>query len=195
MYNGIVSRGDIFLVQLPETNNSQQSGKRPFILTSNYLCNKYSTILTGIPLTSKLDKKPLPTHVTLGLECGLLRNSIALAEQIMPVDRYLLIEKVGQCTDEAMQQIERAIQIQNGINEVINYKYLTDLIKRIRETENFIQEYNYLPRINAIINECQSLYFDLKLYCTKYNINYHELVYKELSQYIRYKNKGDVVNA
>jgi mRNA interferase MazF len=196
MYSGLVNRGDIFLVQLPETNNSQQSGKRPFILTSNYLCNKYSPILTGIPLTSRMDKHPLPTHVMLGLECGLLRDSIALAEQIMPIDRSLLIERVGYCTDEVMQQIERAIKLQNGIEEQpLNIKIINDTLSLIVRIEKMLND----PLFNSncqdgkeLINEKNLLLGELKYTCKQYNIDYNRLLLKHMSK--NNIHQGDGVN-
>jgi mRNA interferase MazF len=196
MYNTIVNRGDIFLVQLPETSNSQQTGTRPFIITSNFLCNKYSPILTGIPLTSKLDKHPLPTHVSLGLECGLLKNSIALAEQIMPVDRILLKERVGYCTDEVMQQIERAIQIQNGIVEQpINIKIINDSLNLLMKIEKMLN-YNLFSSndddLRDLINEKNLIMGELQYTCRQYNIDYNKLVLKHMNK--NNVHQGDGVN-
>ena len=61
-------------------NSSIQVGKRYAIIVSNDKANKYSSVVTAIPLTS-VEKKVLPTHLDIPSKWGLTKKSILLAEQ------------------------------------------------------------------------------------------------------------------
>jgi len=111
-------RGDIFFLDLGQHTDSRQSGFRPVILVSNDLANKYSPIVTVIPVTSK-PKKQLPTHVLLPLYStnALDRPCTALAEQILTVDKIALGERKGCVTDHAvMERITQAMKTQLSIS-------------------------------------------------------------------------------
>lgn len=60
-----IKRGDILIVDLKQkSGTSLQAGIRPAIVISNNKANTYSTVITVVPLTSKIYKKRyMPTHV------------------------------------------------------------------------------------------------------------------------------------
>lgn len=87
------SRGDIYKVNLRVSEGSSiQGGYRPVVVVSNDKNNVHSNVITVIPLTSKIKKTFLPTHVTIS-GFGLVRESQAQAEQIRQVDKKELTEK------------------------------------------------------------------------------------------------------
>lgn len=78
--------------------------------------NRYSQTLTVIPLTSKMKKLELPTHVVLTKEhCEMLKaeqmeDSVLLIEQITTIDRSALYSRLCRVTSaEKKQEIERAV--------------------------------------------------------------------------------------
>ena len=73
----MISRGDIYMAKLQsdEDNGSLQEGRRPILIISNDLANKHSPVVTIVPLTSKLRKNPLPTHVLIE-GCGTLKKAL-----------------------------------------------------------------------------------------------------------------------
>ncbi len=88
-------RGDIFWAELEgEAGSSMQAGARPVLVVSNNKANQYSSVITVIPITSKMGKTKLPTHVLIK-ECGLSKPSIALAEQITSINKDRLERKMG----------------------------------------------------------------------------------------------------
>ena len=112
-------RGDIYYVDFGDDyNSSKQCGIRPAVVVSNNRANEYSPIITVVPLTSKIHKKPsLPTHVLIpySVDCGLDRSSMALAEQVETLDKRCLGEKIGEISDEMiMEKLTVALQIQIG---------------------------------------------------------------------------------
>lgn len=112
------SRGDIVIANLGYFKPShKQHGTRPVIIVSNNLANAYSSIVTVVPLTSKVNKKPdLPTHVLINFEeSGLQKNSIAMAEQVSSIDKYKLHKKVGHVDDIVMKRVTKALNVQIGV--------------------------------------------------------------------------------
>ncbi len=109
-------RGEIYLADLGETLDSEQSGVRPVIIISNNIGNTKGNIVTVIPLTSK--NKSLPVHVPIGIQYGLKNESYALAEHIRAISkRRFFIQSnspmlVGKVTTKKMMEIENAIKIE-----------------------------------------------------------------------------------
>ena len=94
-----IRRGDILWADLgmfPTT--SVQGGVRPVIVVSNNKANTYSSVITVVPLTSRIYKKRyLPTHVFISKYdmIGIRKGSLALAEQVMSISTKCIIEKCG----------------------------------------------------------------------------------------------------
>lgn len=113
----MVRRGDIYLIDFGKVEgvSSIQKGIRPGIVVSNDANNQYSTTLCVIPLTSNMKHTHLPTHVTLGVENGLLKPSMAMTEQIITIDKSALLKKVGQCTNDTIHKLNAGMRIQLGL--------------------------------------------------------------------------------
>jgi mRNA interferase MazF len=110
-----MKRGEIWLANLGKREGSIQSGIRPVIIVSNDKNNEHSPTVNVIPITSNINKNNLPVHVYIGIECGLLKPSVALVEQDTTIDKTMLIKKIGQCTYQTMERINKAILIQKGL--------------------------------------------------------------------------------
>lgn len=108
-----IQRGDIFMAQLGEQpDGSVQAGYRPVIVCSNNMANRYSTVITVIPLTSRR-KKNLPTHTCLEGYGLPQKFSIALCEQILSLNKFRLQKRIGTIRNTIYEeQIKKAIAIQ-----------------------------------------------------------------------------------
>lgn len=106
-------KGDIFWAELGENaEGCLQAGARPVLVVSNNKANQFSPVITIIPITSKMGKSNLPTHVLIK-ECGLEKPSIALAEQITSINKDKLDRKIGSIQRTVYAGLVRkAIQIQ-----------------------------------------------------------------------------------
>lgn len=86
---------EIWMAEIPEQEKSHvQHGRRPVIIVSNDAANKYSPVVTVVPLTSQRNKPHMSTHVYLngqGLTCG----SVALCENVMSLDKHRLQNRMG----------------------------------------------------------------------------------------------------
>lgn len=108
---------DIWFAELPLKEGSHvQGGRRPVVVVSNDLANKYSPVVSVIPLTSRLGKRDLPTHVSLYFD-GLTSRSLALCEQVTTVDKRLLTWRIGSVEDiHSRDALNRALAIQFGMS-------------------------------------------------------------------------------
>ena len=111
-----IRRGDILWADLgmfPTT--SVQGGVRPVIVVSNNKANTYSSVITVVPLTSRIYKKRyLPTHVFISKYdmTGIRKGSLALAEQVMSISTKCIIEKCGRVNKWSLDRVLKAVRIQ-----------------------------------------------------------------------------------
>ena len=105
--------GEIYFAKLPVQIDSRiQQGYRPVLVVSNDKNNYYSTVLSVVPLTSSKTKHQLPTHVELE-GFGLIKPSVALCEQIMPIDKHRLGDKIGVIDNpNVFSSLQRAMMVQ-----------------------------------------------------------------------------------
>lgn len=111
----IVNRGEIYYATLSPSQGSEQGGVRPVLIVQNNLGNKHAPTTIVAPLTSRLTKKPLPTHIKVGTSCGLVCESVVLCEQIRTIDKSRLTTKLGQVDVFTMENIDKALKISLGL--------------------------------------------------------------------------------
>lgn len=103
------------MVDLGTHTGSVQSGVRPVIIVQNDVGNKYSPTTLVCPLTSKA-KKRMPTHVQLTPNQGVERESTALCEQIVAIDKAQILKRVGILQDNsAITEINQKIMLSLGV--------------------------------------------------------------------------------
>ena len=109
-------RGDIIYVDLGQHGNSSvQSGMRPCIVVSNNKSNKYAPILCVCPFSGKIKDNPVHVKVKPSDVSGyFLKDSDCLAEQIVTIDKKMVVSKVGHIPDESaiMGKINAAMRMQ-----------------------------------------------------------------------------------
>lgn len=136
----IVKRGQIYWVDFGTDNiiGSEQRNKRPAIVISNDLGNKYSPVVSIAIITSQLTKAKLPTHIEIETtkENGLIKKSIILTEQIKTIDKQRLIDCIGYVNSYDMLKVDKAIEISLGLQKIPNKVeqqalFLSEEIKKI----------------------------------------------------------------
>ena len=105
----MIHRGEIYYADLSPVVGSEQGGYRPVIILQNNKGNRYSTTVIIAPISSRLTKNPLPTHVMLET-WSLEKKSVVLLEQIRTIDKKRIKEKVGKIDNRIMKQINQAIK-------------------------------------------------------------------------------------
>ena len=110
-----IHRGEVFYADLHGGIGCEQDGERPVVVLQNDVGNRYSPTVIVAPLTSRLHKKPLPTHVWCGADSGLLKNSCILLEQIRVIDKKRLSRYLCSLNVEMMDRVDQATAISLGL--------------------------------------------------------------------------------
>lgn len=106
-----VRKGEIYYAELSGTVGSEQDGIRPVLIIQNDVGNRNSPTTIIAPLTTKLGKAVLPTHIALDTGCGLSERSIVLLEQIRTIDKCRLRGYVGTVDIKMIKQVDECIKI------------------------------------------------------------------------------------
>lgn len=116
-----ILRGDIYYADLTPVTGSEQGGVRPVLMIQNDIGNRFSPTVIVAAVTSRQDKHPLPTHVSISPNhCGLKESSVVLLEQLRTIDRVRLREYIGRLTEQDMKQVDHALRISIGLSLVEN---------------------------------------------------------------------------
>jgi len=155
-----IKKGQIWWADLGQQEGSIQSGKRPVLVLQNDIGNKYSPVVTICPISSRIEKMKLPTHVKLNKNCGLIRESFALIEQIQTMNKNSLLGYIGNINEITMKKINIACKIQLGIMDqfdiqsfikICRLKNKSDEDMLIKKLINFCST-NEIHYKNAIFN-------------------------------------------
>ena len=112
----IVYRGEVYYADLSPAVGSEQGGIRPVVILQNDIGNKHAPTTIIAPLTSRLTKKPLPTHVLLPKGAvDVTCESVVLLEQVRVIDKQRLKNKMGVVSEEYMTKINKALKISLGL--------------------------------------------------------------------------------
>lgn len=117
MTKKIVKRGEVYWVYLPLDENDEEKekrksyrelqGKHPALIVSNDEQNKFSPLITILPLTSQTDKI-YPFQVESNLR---EKKGVILVDQIRTIDKERLGERLGELDMEIMEKVERALHL------------------------------------------------------------------------------------
>jgi len=108
-----ILRGEVYWVNLPLFDKSEKEnirelqGRHPGLVISNDEQNKFSPLITILPLTSQVDKI-YPFQVFSEIKG---RSGVILVDQIRTIDRKRFDGKLGEIDMEMMEQIERALHL------------------------------------------------------------------------------------
>ena len=111
-----VHRGEIYFADLAGNIGSEEGGIRPVVIIQNETANHFCPTIIAAPITAKIKKIDLPTHVFIGMRFGLTKESIVLLEQIRALDRIRLIRYVGRLDEEAMLRVSKAAAISIAVS-------------------------------------------------------------------------------
>lgn len=112
-----IRRGDIFFADLNPVRGSEQGGLRPVLVIQNNIGNRHSPTVIIAPITSKLKKNALPTHVGLPRDIGLPANSMVLLEQVRTIDKSRLSNYIAALDDEIMDYVDGALGISLALDD------------------------------------------------------------------------------
>ena len=87
------------------------------VIVSHDGINDHAPVVIAVPLTSRTEKRALPTHVFIPrTESGLRKDSLALAEQVRVVSKQRMARRVGGLSPTAMREIGLALKRAQGLD-------------------------------------------------------------------------------
>ena len=115
-----IKKGDVYYADLTPVVGSEQGGVRPVLIIQNDVGNRFSPTVIAAAITSRQGKRALPTHIRLKSNLqGLHDNSIVLLEQVRTIDRVRLKEYIGRLNANTMHDIDHAIAVSFGLEDVL----------------------------------------------------------------------------
>jgi mRNA interferase MazF len=106
-----VNRGDVVLCDLDPVVGTEQAGVRPAIVVQFDRANAVSPRTIIVPLTSKIRKVLLSSHVFIPAGvAGLTLAGVALCEQIRAIDLQRVIKVMGRLDPNTMDLVSVALR-------------------------------------------------------------------------------------
>lgn len=102
-------RGDIVLIDVPIVDGSRvQGGNRPWLIVQNDIGNKHSPTTIVVPLTSKLKRMEMPTHVIV-TGTG-IRTCMVECEQVRVIDKDSVQKRICTLSPRVMAFVDKALK-------------------------------------------------------------------------------------
>lgn len=109
-----MKKGDIYWVRLENSSDHVTDGIRPCVIVQNNIGNVFSPNVIIVPITSKIKKEEMKTHVIIK-ENALLVTSMILCEQIMTVSKECINSYIGKLSSENLSRVNVALLHSLGI--------------------------------------------------------------------------------
>jgi mRNA interferase MazF len=104
-----MSRGDVLLVRLPDSDQREEKGHRPAIAVQTDVA--VSPMLIVVPVTSALGalRFPFTVQIEPSEQNGLTLPSVAMVFQMRAIDRKRIIRKIGELEMQYLMQVDAEI--------------------------------------------------------------------------------------
>lgn len=108
-----MNRGEVWWVDFRNPTGGEIQKRRPCVIISNDVSNRFLNRVQVIPLTSNVEKLQAgEAYVNVGGKPGK-----ALATQIQTASKERVLNRLGRLTDFEILQVEKAIKMQLGMKE------------------------------------------------------------------------------
>ena len=167
-----VKERHIYMCDLGEGVGSEQNGVRPVLIVKNQKGCDNGTIVTIIPITSKLNKgSNMMTHVSVGEESGLHMSSEIITEQTRTISKSRLLfdgelREIGEVSDYIYNKVGIALNRDMGFKKLYFDK------------KEAFRMFDALYSVQDLGKDNPALRFiaeQIKKYCNDYNEDYNEL--------------------
>jgi mRNA interferase MazF len=115
----MISRGQIYFVDLNPTKSREQSGRRPVLVVSSDAINRLPLVVTVVVGTSASNiERDYPTNVRISAtETGLPYDTVYLCFQIRSLDPARFRQPcAGSLSSNFMEEVDRALRLSLDLN-------------------------------------------------------------------------------
>ena len=113
-----IKRGDIILCDFNPVVGTEQSGIRPAVIIQIDRANAASPHTIVAPLTSRIRKSILSSHVFIPIGvANLTQDSVILCEQIRVIDKSRIIRVIGHLDREYIMKLNLALYTILGLSD------------------------------------------------------------------------------
>jgi mRNA interferase MazF len=110
-----VKRGDIVLVNLPQTADSaghEQVGTRPALIVHDDVTSDTLSVIMIVPFTSNLKARRFPHTILVEPteENGLTMQSVLLVFQLRAIDRQRITKTIGHLEDDLIEKVDHEMK-------------------------------------------------------------------------------------
>ena len=111
-----VKRGEVYYADLSPVVGAEQGGVRPVVIIQNDRGNRNSPTVIVAPITTKVQKIALLTHVQLARSSTALpHDSLALLEQLRTIDKSRLQNRLTKLPAAEQAAVDRALALSVGL--------------------------------------------------------------------------------
>ena len=114
-----IKRGEVYYVDFSGSEKYAKKDKRPVVILQNDTGNRFApTTIIATCTTTKPDKDyPVIVYIPKNV-CGLKEDTYVHLEIILTIEKEELLEKVGELTVSIMSEVETALKISLGLEDI-----------------------------------------------------------------------------
>jgi mRNA interferase MazF len=103
-----IKRGEVFWINLDPATGSEIRKTRPCVVVSNDIANRFSPLITVVPITTQKLENLYP-HEVLLTSIDKLKNSKVKVHQIRTIDKRRVRKKILSLPSTTMEKIDWAL--------------------------------------------------------------------------------------